>query len=49
MAQRAHQRGLLLLTCGTQGESIRLLFPLTASDEIVEEGLDLLASALRPT
>ena len=49
VAKRAHQLGLLLLTCGTQGESIRLLFPLTASDEIVEEGLDLLASALRPT
>jgi 4-aminobutyrate aminotransferase / (S)-3-amino-2-methylpropionate transaminase / 5-aminovalerate transaminase len=47
VTKRAHELGLVVLTCGTQGESIRLLFPLTASDEIVEEGLDLLAKALR--
>lgn len=47
IAKRAHDLGLLLLTCGVQGESIRLLFPLTASDAIVAEGLDLLAQALR--
>ena len=48
VAQRAHQRGLLLLTCGTLGESIRLLFPLTAAPKLVEEGLDILEAALRP-
>lgn len=32
-----------------QGEGIRLPFPLTASAQIVEEGLDLLAQALRIT
>lgn len=47
VAKRAHDLGLLLLTCGTQGESVRLLFPLTAPDAIVEEGLALLARALR--
>jgi 4-aminobutyrate aminotransferase/(S)-3-amino-2-methylpropionate transaminase len=47
VAQRAHQRGLLLLTCGTQGESIRLLFPLTAPQKLVEEGLGLLEAALQ--
>lgn len=49
VAKRAHELGLLLLTCGTQGEGIRLLFPLTASAQIVEEGLGLLAQALRIT
>jgi 4-aminobutyrate aminotransferase/(S)-3-amino-2-methylpropionate transaminase len=49
VTKRAHELGLIVLTCGTQGESIRLLFPLTASDDIVEEGLDLLAKALRTT
>lgn len=46
VARRAHELGLLLLTCGTQGEAIRLLFPLTAATELVEEGLELLARAL---
>lgn len=49
VVQRAHQLGLLLLSCGTQGEGVRLLFPLTAPVEIVEEGLDLLSKALRAT
>jgi 4-aminobutyrate aminotransferase/(S)-3-amino-2-methylpropionate transaminase len=47
VTQRAHQRGLLVLTCGTLGESIRLLFPLTAAPKLVEEGLDLLEAALK--
>jgi 4-aminobutyrate aminotransferase/(S)-3-amino-2-methylpropionate transaminase len=48
VVQRAHQLGLLLLSCGTQGEGIRLLFPLTAPDQVVDEGLGLLERALRP-
>lgn len=44
---RAHQQGLILLSCGTQSEAIRLLFPITASEAIVDEGLSLLAAALR--
>lgn len=48
VVQRAHQLGLLLLSCGTQSEGIRLLFPLTAPDHIVDEGLGLLERALRP-
>ena len=47
VAKRAHELGLLLLTCGAYGESIRLLFPLTASKQIVEEGLALLEQALK--
>lgn len=45
--QRAHEHGLILLGCGAQGEAIRLLFPLTISDSLLAEGMDLLEQALR--
>ncbi|MGW8369249.1 MAG: 4-aminobutyrate--2-oxoglutarate transaminase, partial [Gammaproteobacteria bacterium] len=32
------QRGLVLLTCGMYGNVLRIMVPLTASDEIVREG-----------
>ena len=44
---RAHAQGLILLGCGAQSEAIRLLFPLTASEAIVDEGMLLLEAALR--
>ncbi|HEY0938483.1 MAG TPA: 4-aminobutyrate--2-oxoglutarate transaminase [Steroidobacter sp.] len=47
VVQRAHRLGLLLLSCGGRGEGIRLLFPLTAPESIVDEGLDLLERALQ--
>ena len=43
---RALDHGLVLLSCGVHGETIRLLTPLTASDAIVNEGLDMLEAAL---
>lgn len=43
---RAAERGLILLSCGTTASSIRLLPPLTISDAMVEEGMDLLETAL---
>ena len=43
---RAHALGLILLGCGTYGEAVRLLFPLTISDAVLDEGLDLLEQAL---
>jgi 4-aminobutyrate aminotransferase / (S)-3-amino-2-methylpropionate transaminase / 5-aminovalerate transaminase len=39
-------RGLLLLACGLEGNVIRLLPPLTATDEELERGLTLLEEAL---
>jgi len=42
----AFERGLLLLSCGLDGNVIRLLPPLTATDEELEHGLDLLEKAL---
>lgn len=44
---RALEAGLILLSCGTQGETIRILVPLTASYEVLDEGLDALDAALR--
>ena len=42
----AREQGLVLLSCGLYGNVIRLLPPLTASDEELERGLDILDSAL---
>jgi 4-aminobutyrate aminotransferase/4-aminobutyrate aminotransferase/(S)-3-amino-2-methylpropionate transaminase len=43
----AEQRGLILLSCGTAANVVRLLAPLTIPDAVLSEGLDLLAAALR--
>jgi 4-aminobutyrate aminotransferase/4-aminobutyrate aminotransferase/(S)-3-amino-2-methylpropionate transaminase len=42
----AAKRGLLLLTCGIYGNVLRIMIPLTVSDGLVDEGLDLLEAAL---
>jgi 4-aminobutyrate aminotransferase/(S)-3-amino-2-methylpropionate transaminase len=44
---RAAELGLVLLSCGIFANTIRVLVPLTASDAIVDEGLDRLEAALR--
>jgi 4-aminobutyrate aminotransferase/(S)-3-amino-2-methylpropionate transaminase len=43
----ARARGLLLLTCGLHGNVIRLLPPVTISEEDAAHGLDILEAALR--
>jgi 4-aminobutyrate aminotransferase len=42
----AREQGLLLLSCGLYGNVIRLLPPLTATDEELERGLSILARSL---
>jgi 4-aminobutyrate aminotransferase len=42
----ALKRGLLVLTCGVNGNVIRFLFPLTIEDEVFAEGLALLDAAM---
>ena len=42
----AFEKGLLLLSCGLYGNVIRLLPPLTATDDELERGLGLLEEAL---
>ena len=43
---KACEKGLVLLSCGVQGATIRILVPLTASDEIIDEGMGIIAQAL---
>ena len=43
----AEARGLILLSCGTRLNVVRLLAPLTIPDAVLAEGLDMLAGALR--
>ena len=40
-----HARGLVTLTCGTLGNVFRFLPPLSISDELLHEGLDVLTEA----
>lgn len=42
----AARNGLILLSCGARGNVVRLLPPLTISDELVEESMDLLEKTL---
>jgi 4-aminobutyrate aminotransferase/(S)-3-amino-2-methylpropionate transaminase len=46
VVQECARRGLVILSCGTEGNVVRGLVPLTASDEIVDEGLQVLDDAL---
>jgi 4-aminobutyrate aminotransferase len=46
LLKAASQRGLILLSCGIYGNVIRFLPPLTASDEIVREGMDVFEASL---
>ena len=46
LATAAHAAGVIVLTCGMFGNIIRLLPPLTISDELLTEGLDILAGIL---
>jgi 4-aminobutyrate aminotransferase / (S)-3-amino-2-methylpropionate transaminase / 5-aminovalerate transaminase len=42
----ALERGLVLLSAGTFGNTIRVLAPLTAEDAVIDEGLGVLGAAL---
>ncbi|MEM8571939.1 MAG: 4-aminobutyrate--2-oxoglutarate transaminase [Pseudomonadota bacterium] len=39
-------RGLILLPCGMHGNVVRVMVPLTASDAIIAEGMDIFEAAL---
>lgn len=42
----AARRGLLLLNCGTYGNVLRIMVPLTIPDTVLDEGMDILVAAL---
>jgi 4-aminobutyrate aminotransferase/(S)-3-amino-2-methylpropionate transaminase len=46
IAKQAGDQGVILLTCGTYGNVIRFLPPLSISDELLREGLQVVADAL---
>ena len=46
LSERSLKGGLILLNCGIYGNVARILVPLTASDAIIDEGLDILERAL---
>ncbi len=46
LTAKCFDRGLLILSCGVYANTIRLLTPLTASDLVLNEGLDILESAV---
>ena len=47
LTAKALEHGLILLSCGIFGNSIRLLAPLTIQQAQLEEGLDILEKSLR--
>ncbi|KQR86647.1 4-aminobutyrate aminotransferase [Microbacterium sp. Leaf179] len=46
VAKAAIAEGVIVLTCGTYGNVIRFLPPLSIGDELLNEGLDVVAAAL---
>ncbi len=47
ITQYCYEHGLITITAGSYGNVIRVLVPLVASDAIMDEGLDILESALQ--
>jgi 4-aminobutyrate aminotransferase/(S)-3-amino-2-methylpropionate transaminase len=46
LTARALANGLVLLTCGVYGNGIRIMVPVTVSDAVLDEGLDILERSL---
>jgi 4-aminobutyrate aminotransferase/(S)-3-amino-2-methylpropionate transaminase len=49
IAARAHAAGLVVLTCGTYGNVLRFLPPLSMPDHLLHDGLDILVTAFGET
>jgi 4-aminobutyrate aminotransferase/(S)-3-amino-2-methylpropionate transaminase len=49
VAAAAHQHGLVVLTCGTYGNVLRFLPPLSIPDHLLQEGLDILDQVFAET
>ena len=45
VSKAAHAQGVVTLTCGTYGNVLRFLPPLTIPDDLLREGLDVVAAA----
>jgi 4-aminobutyrate aminotransferase/(S)-3-amino-2-methylpropionate transaminase len=49
VATAAHQQGVIVLTCGTYGNVLRFLPPLSISDDLLHDGLDVLSGVFVST
>jgi 4-aminobutyrate aminotransferase/(S)-3-amino-2-methylpropionate transaminase len=47
LALKAAENRLILLSCGLYGNVVRIMVPITASNAIVDEGLDIMERCLR--
>jgi len=47
LCAEAARRGLILLSCGSYANVVRVLVPLTASDALIEEGLAVMADSFK--
>ena len=46
VARTCHQQGVVVLTCGTHGNVVRLLPPLVIDEALLDEGMDVLEHAI---
>lgn len=46
LCQKAREKGLILLSCGMFGNTIRFLMPVTIEDDVLEEGLGIVEETL---
>ncbi|RKF22450.1 4-aminobutyrate--2-oxoglutarate transaminase [Altericroceibacterium spongiae] len=46
VCRQSLEDGLILLNCGPAGETIRILVPLTASDELIDQGMSIIRGAI---
>jgi 4-aminobutyrate aminotransferase/(S)-3-amino-2-methylpropionate transaminase len=49
VSAHCHEQGVVTLTCGTYGNVLRFLPPLSTSDALLTEGFDVVAAAFEAT
>ncbi|MGC8119626.1 4-aminobutyrate--2-oxoglutarate transaminase [Marinobacter sp. VGCF2001] len=47
ITKKAKEKGLILLSCGMFGNTLRFLMPVTIEDEVLEEGLNIVEECLK--
>ena len=47
ITKKAKEKGLILLSCGLFGNTVRFLMPVTIEDEVLEEGLKIVEESLK--
>ncbi|MCK0714122.1 4-aminobutyrate--2-oxoglutarate transaminase [Chromohalobacter sarecensis] len=47
LCKKAREKGLILLSCGLYGNTLRFLMPVTIEDDVLQEGLDIVEACLK--